>query len=459
MNCLAFYAKFLDDLRTDQVMYYKGDVPMYSPSLKGTPRSAGAVWADAAVIVPWNIYMCYGDESQLRKNYPLMRDYLETLIAHDVRDNAGHLLVTGFTFGDWVAQDGATGQSVMGGTDTTFIRSVYYYNSAGITARAAGVLGNDDDAVRYASLADEIKAAILREFFAESGRLALETQTSYVLSLYYGIYKNRDRVIEGMKTRLEKDLYRIKTGFTGTSLILPALFDAGLVNDAYRILFNEQFPGWLYAVNLGATTIWERWNSLLPDGSVSGTGMNSLNHYAYGSVCEAVYSRIAGLRCAAPGWKKAIIAPLPNYRLKRISLEFDSPAGLYKTAWEIGKDNSFEMRVSIPAGAGAVIVPPGHPEQARYETGGGDYQYRYTPTTDFIHPFSTESPVLDLLANDAARKILRQNLPRLYAWGLSGDNEEFLSLPLAGISELTAMFGANVEDAAEVDALLKAIAV
>jgi alpha-L-rhamnosidase len=458
MNCLSFYAKFLDDLRADQVMYYNGDVPMYTPSLKGTPKSAGSVWGDAAVIVPWNIYMHYGDQGQLRKNYPLMRDYVETLIAHDARDNAGHLLVTGFTFGDWVALDGVTQQSVMGGTDTTFIRSVYYYNSVGITARAAGVLGLDTEALRYGALAHEIKAAILREFFTESGRLALETQTSYVLSLYYSIHKNRDKVIEGMKERFSKDLYRVKTGFTGTSLILPALMDAGMVDDAYRILFNEKFPGWLYEVNLGATTIWERWNSLLPDGSVSDTGMNSLNHYSYGSVCEAIYSRIAGLRCTVPGWKEAIIAPLPNYRLKGINLEFDSPRGTYKTAWEIGKENSFDMRVTIPAGAKAVIVPPGHPEQARHEAGGGEYRYRYTSTINFIHPFSKESPVLDLLAHEESGKILKQYLPRLCAM-VSGEGEEFSNLPLAEIPELAAMFGSKVEDVEEVDVLLKAITV
>jgi alpha-L-rhamnosidase len=189
--------------------------------------------------------------------------------------------------------------------------------------------------------------------------------------------------------------------------------------------------------------------------------MNSLNHYSYGSVCEAIYSRIAGLRCAAPGWKKAIIAPLPNYRLKRINLAFNAPNGVYKTAWEIGADNSFEMRVSIPSGASAVIVLPGHPEQARYEAGGGDYQYRYRPVTNFIHPFSKELPVLDLLANEAASAILKQNLPRLCAW-VSGENKEFSSLPLADIPGFAAMFGATlegVETVEEADALLKAIAV
>jgi alpha-L-rhamnosidase len=457
MNCLLFYAKFLDDLRADQIMYYKGNIPMYSPSLKGTPKSGGAVWADAATIVSWNIYMHYGDQEQLRKNYPLMHDYVETLIASDTRDNTGHLLSKDFTFGDWVALDGTTPMSSMGGTDATFIRSVYYYNSVSICGRAASVLKFQDDAGRYAVLAEQIKTAILKEFFTESGRLGLETQTSYVLSLYYGIHKNREKVIEGFKARLAKDLYRIKTGFTGTSLMLPALMDAGMVNDAYRILFNETFPGWLYTVNLGATTIWERWNSLLPNGRVSSTGMNSLNHYSAGSVCEAIYSRIAGLRCVAPGWKEAVIAPQPNYRLKRISLEFDSPCGTYKTAWEICADNSFEMHVTIPAGARAVIIRPRHPEQERIEVYGGSYQYRYTPVSNFLYPFSKKTPVLDLLVNDAAREIIMQKLPRIYKW-VGGDNEEFSSFPLEVLPGLVEEFGASVETVEEADALLKTIA-
>jgi alpha-L-rhamnosidase len=185
--------------------------------------------------------------------------------------------------------------------------------------------------------------------------------------------------------------------------------------------------------------------------------MNSLNHYSTGSVCETIYSRIAGLRCAAPGWKEAVIAPQPNYRLKRISLEFDSPCGTYKTAWEIHRDNSFEMRVSIPAGARAVIIRPRHPEEERVEVRGGDYQYRYTPASNFLYPFSKKTPVLDLLASERAREILAQKMPRFYKW-INGENEEFSSFPLEEIPGLVEEFGNSVEAVEEADALLRTIA-
>jgi alpha-L-rhamnosidase len=458
MDCFPFYTKYLADIRADQRRYYKGDVPMYSPSLKGVAGNGGAVWADAAVIIPWNLYMNYGDRAQLQKDYPMMKDYVETMIARDNADGGSHLIISGFTFGDWLAQDGVSPQSLLGGTDNTFIRSIYYFNSVSLAAQAAGVLGLTKDNDHYAALAEAIKQAVLKEFFSETGRLAAaDTQTAHILSLYYGVYKNREKVIESLNTRLRKDLYRIKTGFTGTPLILPALMDNGMINDAYRILFNEECPGWLYAVNLGATTIWERWNSLLPDGSISGINMNSFNHYSYGSVCEAIYSRIAGLRRTAPGWRRAEIKPCPNYRLKQIDMSFDSPCGIYKTGWELLNNGKLVLHVTVPAGITAQITLPAHPGNEVLKVRGGDYEYNYTPVINFLHPFSKKTLLLDLLANDEAREILKQNLPQMYGM-VAGENDEFKTMMLDEMPSV-AMFGASFEDIERVDLFLKAIAV
>ena len=127
--------------------------------------------------------------------------------------------------------------------------------------------------------------------------------------MQYKIYKNKDVIIENLKERIKKDLYHIKAGFTGAPLFLLSLFDNGMDDYAYRILFNEKFPGWIYPINLGATTIWERWNSLLENGTISTSNMNSFNHFTYGSVCEAIYSRIVGIRNMEPGWRKVMIKP------------------------------------------------------------------------------------------------------------------------------------------------------
>ena len=179
---------------------------------------------------------------------------------------------------------------------------------------------------------------------------------------------------------------------------------------AYRILYNEQFPGWIYAINLGATTIWERWNSLLEDGTVSGTGMNSFNHYAYGSVCEAIYSRIAGLMNLSPGWKKVIIKPHLNYRMKNIELVYNSISGKYEISWK-WFDNKFEMNVTIPNGCEAEIILPNN---EAHSVKGGKYSYECQLSNNIYSPFSIDTPIIDLIKNDEANKILKEFLPQIY---------------------------------------------
>ncbi len=423
MDCRDFYRKYMRDLRADQQMYYQGDLPAYSPSLKGEAIHGGAVWADAGTIIPWNVYMNYGDKELLRENYPMMRDYAEYLIAADERAGRTHLVFPSFTFGDWLAQDGMGPQSLKGGTDDAFIQGVYYLNSIELTARAAQELVEKADAEKYQALAGKIRAALLDEYFSPNGNLTIDTQTGYVLALYYGIYRNKEKLLRGFHRRVERDFYRITCGFTGAPLMLPVLLDNGMTDVAYRMLLTEEFPGWLYAVNLGATTIWERWNSLEADGTISGTGMNSLNHYAYGSVCEAVYSRIMGLQNAAPGWKKALIAPKIDGRLHAASISYDSPAGKWEVKWRIAENGDVILEIAVPQGATAHVVLPDHPEHYEEDVTGGTYGWSWKPTKDYLHPFSADSRMMDLLDNADAAKIVLERVPALYYACQGKDNE------------------------------------
>ena len=382
MDCKAFYRKFMRDMRADQQLYYGGDIPAFSPSLRGEAIHGGAVWADAGTIIPWNVYMNYGDLKLLRENYPMMRDYAEYLIAADEAAGGTHLVFPSFTFGDWLAQDGLDAQSLKGGTDDAYIQGVYYFNSVTLTAKAARELGEEADERRYRAQAEAIRAALLDEYVSPNGNLTVDTQTGYVLALYYGICRDRAKLLRGFRRRIERDHGRITCGFTGAPLMLPVLLDNGMTDIAYRMLLTEEFPGWLYAVNLGATTIWERWNSLEADGTISGTGMNSLNHYAYGSVCEAIYSRIIGLRNAAPGWKKALIAPKPDARLGHASIAYDSPAGLWAVAWRIGGAGEIHLEVTVPEGASAHVVLPDHPEGREEDVTAGSYAWTWTPVRE-----------------------------------------------------------------------------
>lgn len=454
MDCRDFYRKYLVDLRADQTRYCGGDIPMYSPCLK-QGGGGGALWADAAMIIPWQVYQNYGDKARLLEAYPLMRDYVETLIRRDEEQGGTHVFDTGFTFGDWLAQDGSSPSSFKGGTDESFIRTVCYQHSVHLAALAAHELGKPKDAARYEALAARTRAAIQHEFFSASGRLCVDTQTGYTLALHYDLCPDRDKAIAGFRTRMKKDLLKLTTGFAGTPLLLPTLFDCGMDEEAYRLLYYEGCPGWLYAVNLGATTIWERWNSVLPDGSMNPMGMNSLNHYSYGSVCEAIYSRIAGLRLAAPGWVRAEIAPHPNYRMKHIALAFRSPAGKWQVSWNIDAEGLFSLRLTVPEGANAIVRLPAHPENAVHELSGGTHSYRYVPTVDYWHPFSADSPTVDILTNASARTVLKEKLPHILDM-ISAGGEEFAA---DSLREVAMRFSDASADVALADALLCAVKV
>ena len=423
MDCRDFYRKYMRDLRADQQMYYNGDIPSYSPSLKGEAIHGGAVWADAGVIIPWNVYMNYGDKGLLRENYPMMRDYAEYLAAADERSGGSHIVFDSFTFGDWLAQAGMGPQSLKGGTDDAFIQGIYYLNSIELTAKAAREIGEKADEEKYTALAEEIRLALLNEYVSPGGNLTVDTQTGYVLALLHGICRDKEKMLRGFRRRIERDFYRITCGFTGAPLMLPVLLDNGMADIAYRMLLTEEFPGWLYAVNLGATTVWERWNSLEADGTISGTGMNSLNHYAYGSVCEAVYSRIMGLQNAAPGWKKALIAPKIDGRLKYASISFDSPAGAWKVAWRISGDGSVTLETAVPHGASAHVVLPDHPDGRTEDVAGGAYRWSWQPAKDYLHPFSIDSRMMDLLDNPDAAAVIREHVPALFYACQGRDNE------------------------------------
>ena len=439
MDSYNFYRKHLKDLKVDQDNYYEGDFPMVSPSLKKQLGAGGAVWADVGTIIPWNLYMNYGDKELLERNYQMMTKYVETLIQKDKDQGNKHLILEGFTFGDWLALDGVTEQSTMGGTDLDYIMSIYYYVSVNNVLKAAKELGKGEEEIeKYETLKNQIYDAILEQYFTPNGKLSVNTQTGYILSLYYKIYRDKEVVLKDYRKKLSKDVYKLKTGFTGTPLTLLALFDNGLDSDAYRFLYNEKFPGWLYAINLGATTIWERWNSLLEDGSISGTSMNSLNHYSYGSVCEAIYSRIAGLKNLSPGWKKVLIQPHLNYRMGKMNFSYNSISGKYEISWKYD-ETKFYINVTIPNGAEAQIILP---DGTDYNVTKGNYHYE-CKLDEYVHaPYSIDTPLFEILENKEGEEVVKEVIPSIYYFALPDNIEtlystirDYINQPFFGITE------------------------
>lgn len=335
-----FFAKWLNDLAADQRP--DGSVPWVVPMVVegggGTGWSDGygaTGWADAATVIPWAIYKTYGDIGILARQYPSMKAWVDYMEKHS---GDRYIFDHGFHFGDWLSfaeytslKYNAPDYGYAGAhTDKDLVATAYFYHSAGIMEQTARLLGKAAEADRYRQLQSKIKEAFKREFVTQTGRLTSNTQTAYILALAFDVMPLDMRHIAAQ--RLKDDVLHfghLTTGFLGTPLICQALTDNGYPDIAYMLLFNKQYPGWLYPVTKGATTIWERWDGIKPDGTFQDVGMNSFNHYAYGAVGDWLYSRVAGLgqSTESAGYKQIVIKPYISPALSFAKAEYLSLYG------------------------------------------------------------------------------------------------------------------------------------
>lgn len=425
MNTEAFYNKFLHDLRIEQKKLdgiMPGVIPVFDPD----GAAFAAVWGDIATFLPSLLYERFGDIKLLEEYYPMMKDWVDKIDREDQKYGHNYLFNFSNQMGDWLALDGRTEQSMKGGTDDYFIGSCYYAMSAQKVSDAAKALGKEEDAQYYQELHEKICAAVLREYFTETGRLSIDTQTGYIVALYSGIYKDKERVINGLKERLYKDCYKIKGGFVGAPIMCKVMADNNLQEEAFYFLLQENYPGWMHCIDLGATTIWERWNSVLDDGTMSGTMMNSLNHYAFGSVVEFLYLHVMGIRPLEPGFKKVQISPLINQKLRWVKASYESVYGTYKVEWRLKKDGRVHAKIEIPFGCTALVGFPFYPGQPTGELGAGVYEFEYKPTEDLRNRYTKKTLFGDMMQDEKAMEIIDRVAPPLYQFLVSGD-EEFLN--------------------------------
>ena len=368
----GFYTKWLKDVALDQED--DGAVPFVIPNVlthdtrKGAAASAG--WADVAVVLPWTVYQTFGDKRVLEQQYPSMKAWVEYM-----RREAGakYIWSSGFSFGDWLAF--ATTQSDYPGatTDKDFLQTAYFARSTALLAKTAQVLGKKEDAANYAALEDRIKSAFLREFVTENGRISPNTQTAYALALAFDLLPPWMRAEAA--GRLAADVRKfghLTTGFLGTPVLCEALSENGYVDEAYMLLNRSEYPSWLYPVTKGATTIWERWDGIKPDGSFQDAGMNSFNHYAYGAIGEWMYRVVAGIEIdeAQPGYKHILIQPRPGGGLTYAKASVESMYGKVAAGWEI-IDGKLIVRVAVPSNTTATVRLPGGRME---EVGSGVYE-------------------------------------------------------------------------------------
>ena len=369
----------VDALPESERMDFAVKVITESFSFEHGNKNGVAIWSDVATMMPWAVYENYGDLNLLRAEYPVMKTWVERIRKDDMADGGRGLWLRGHQLGDWLAldkPDPKDSENPFGATDLQYTASCFYCYSAELTMRAAGALGYTEDEEEYRALSEKIRAAVTAEYFNPDGSFKIEgTQTACVLSLFFGIYPEgkKEAVLGQLKARLEAKNWHLDTGFCGTPFLCRALSDSGANDIAYTLLLNDDYPSWLYEVKLGATTVWERWNSLLPDGTISGTGMNSLNHYAYGSIVDWMYRNMAGL-CPGeegPGYKRATIRPMPDPRVRSVDMELDTASGLYRVCWRYDGDK-LSYHVTVPFDCTADIILP---DGRREKVGAGSYEF------------------------------------------------------------------------------------
>lgn len=357
----AFYTKWLDDLAADQLD--NGLVPNVIPDIltggAGAAAKGGATgWADAAVIIPWTVYQSYGDKRILEEQYDSMKGWVDYMANESGEDylwnNDKH-----WHWGDWLAYNADKPDYNGSVTEKDLIATAYAYYSTTLLSKTAAVIGKTEDIEKYDALAKNIKRAFIQEYITPNGRLVSHTQTAYALALTFDLIP--EDLIEKSANFFAQDVEKfghLTTGFLGTYVLCSTLSKIGRDDLAFMLLNRKEFPSWLYPITMGATTIWERWDTQKPDGTII-EGMNSFNHYSYGAIGEWLYTHVGGIKIDPenPGYKHILFHPNPGGGLTSANAEFLSRYGKIKSDWEI-KEGEFYYEVMIPANTTAIVTLP-----------------------------------------------------------------------------------------------------
>ena len=372
MRTQSFFRKYLRDM-ADEQREMGGAVPYVVPDILTIAQEkcaeppfdvtedlwgvgGASVWGDSAAIIPWDMYLHSGNLKWLAEQYDNMKQWVDFIISMDENHCGGKRLWTcGFHFGDWLSLDVEASDNDMdnreGGTDKYFVASVFYFYSAQLTAKAARLIGKEEDAAYYEKISAEVRAAVRAKYVTGPGELSIRTQTAYAVAIHLNVFDEEEKQAAGERLAELLHLWKdhLATGFVGTAYLCDALTETGHADLAYTLLFNEDYPSWLYEVNLGATTVWERWNSLLPDGKISGTGMNSLNHYAYGVIVEWIYRSVCGLQLTEkrPAGAAVVLAPHPDARLGEAQTCVRFAGGTYEAGWKMD-GNRIRYTFTVP---------------------------------------------------------------------------------------------------------------
>ncbi len=350
-----FYAKWLKDVAADQQP--NGMVPYVIPNVLGKGAGGSTGWADAATIIPWNMWLAYGDRRILENQYESMKNWVEFMRSKSKND----LWNKGFHFGDWLfysRADDNDGRSAI--TDKYLIAQCFYIHSTELLVNTARVLGKKSEADSYSELLKKIKTAFLNEYVTANGRTVSPTQTAYVLALQFDLLpeNQREQAAKNLAANIKSYGNHLTTGFLGTPYLCHVLTRFGYNDLAFKLLNQKTYPSWLYPVTMGATTIWERWDGIKPDSTFQAVTMNSFNHYAYGAIGDWMYRKMAGLDTDLPGYKSLKIEPRPGGGFSQAAAELETLFGHAASRWQIGDDKNLVLEIEVPANTTATVFVP-----------------------------------------------------------------------------------------------------
>lgn len=339
----------------------------YSPPSMKERATPTAVWGDAAVWVPEALWHAYGDLDKLRDHYPAMVLHLESV---EKELSPSGLWNTGFQFADWLDPDAPSDRPGDAKADKGVVATACLVRSARFAAETAWLIGEEADAERWQELAERTREAFLSAYVGPDGRIHSDAPTAYALAITFDVLtdEQRPKAASRLAELVREARYRISTGFAGTPYVTWALSETGHIEEAYRLLLEEHCPSWLYPVSMGATTIWERWDSMLPNGSINPGEMTSFNHYALGAVADWIYKVVLGIRPAAPGYARVRIQPTPGPGVDWVRGSLRSPVGDIAVSWST-INGRFALEVKLPIGVEADVALPDGTTQSLTGTG------------------------------------------------------------------------------------------
>lgn len=366
----GFLGSWLQDLSAEQLEDGKNGVPgLVIPDILATsaiPLGPQAVWHDVAVLTPWDLYQSSGDTAVLHRQYTSMKAWVDQGIK---RGSNGLWDQNIWQLADWLDPAAPPAEPGMGRTDSVLVADAYLVHVLETLSEISSLLGEKDDVERYRQSALSARKAFEHEYITPSGLLVGDTQTAHALALSFRLFDNKAHITKSasrLAHLVHQGKYRIATGFAGTPLISHALTDTGNHQLAYRMLLEEKCPSWLYPIKMGATTIWERWDSMLPDGSINPGQMTSFNHYALGSVANWLHKNVGGISPLTPGWQKFLVKPLPGGTITAADVSYESPFGRIECSWKLNDSkDTFNMTVTIPPNSKAIVILPSGDEQIK----------------------------------------------------------------------------------------------